>query len=878
MRVAEERAEEQPARRPEARRQAQPEARSAEPHAVVGGATGAAGVAFGWLAGTGMQLQQAELLLPATTFALLASGLIAAAASLRFHAASHTVALVTLMLASAALGFASTDLRAAWRLQHTLPAALEGVDLWVTGTVADLPRAGAGGLRFELQAEQATADGTSVAVPARLSLGWYGDPADDPAFGGSEPALRAGQRWRLPLRLRQPHGSFNPHGFDYELYLFERGIGAVGTVRVRPDALPQLLQDGAAHPLARLREALRDGIRTRIADPAAAGVVAALAIGDQASIDRAGWDVFRTTGVSHLVSISGLHVTMVAWLVGVLVLRLWRQSPALMLWLPAPQAARIGGLVAAVGYAALAGFGVPAQRTVGMIATVVLLRAAGLRWPLLAVLLATALVVTWIDPWALMQPGFWLSFGAVALLLASEPAQFRAAAGPTEDGWRQRSGRALRAGLRTQVIATIGLAPLTLVFFQQISVVGFVANLVAIPLVTLLITPLALAGMLLPPLWSVAGWLVQGLMVVLQLLAGWPAALWTAAVAPPWAMAAGLLGGLLAITPLPWRLRLLAMPLMLPLLLPPVVRPPHGAFELVAADIGQGTAVLVRTRQHLLLFDTGPTYSVDSDAGGRVLLPLLRARGEARVDRLMLSHRDADHVGGAAAVLAGIRVDAISSSLADGHPLLSAPNGSAGKPPPHQRCLAGQQWDWDGVRFQVLQPSPLAYADPALKPNAMSCVLRVQGERHSALLTGDIEARQEAALVATLGDALRSDFLMVPHHGSRTSSTADFINTVQPRVAVVQAAYRSRFGHPAPDVVARYAVRGIAVVRSDTCGAFGVDADGGQRCERDAARRYWHWRRDGAQVSGSDSATASTIPPPRPQPIPPNEATTIHAD
>ncbi|MEO5732275.1 MAG: DNA internalization-related competence protein ComEC/Rec2 [Rubrivivax sp.] len=837
-----------------------------------GPALNAATMALAWLAGVGLQLQQTALLQWPAAVALLLLGCAVSAACgwrsrrrlepPRLHTQACTpqpdrragpasrppvslwMPTLMLALASAAVGFASTDLRAAWRLQQTLPAALEGEDLWVTGTVADLPRAGAGGLRFEFDTELATRGDAPVALPSRLSLGWYGDPADDPAFGGSEPVLRAGQRWRLPLRLRQPHGSLNPHGFDHELQLFERGIGAVGTVRMRPDALPQLLQEGVAHPLARLREALRDGIRARIADPAAAGVVAALAIGDQASIDRAGWDVFRTTGVSHLVSISGLHVTMVAWLVGALALQAWRLSPALMLRLPAPQAARIAGLLAALGYAALAGFGVPAQRTVGMIATVVLLRAAGLRWPLLAVLLAAALVVTWIDPWALLQPGFWLSFGAVALLLASEPAQVASgnALRPTAESWLRRCGHALRAGLRTQAVATVGLAPLTLVFFQQISVVGFAANIVAIPLVTLLITPLALAGVLLPLLWPLAGWLVQGLLALLQLLAAWPAALWTAAVAPPWAMAAGLLGGLLAIAPLPWRLRLLALPLMLPLLLPPVARPPQGAFELVAADIGQGTAVLVRTQRHLLLFDTGPAYSADADAGGRVLLPLLRARGEPRIDLLMLSHRDADHVGGAPAVLAGIRVDAISSSLIDNHPLLSAPPASAARPPPpHRRCLAGQQWEWDGVRFQVLQPGPWAYADATLKPNAMSCVLQVQGASHSALLTGDIEARQEAALVSTLGDSLRSQVLLVPHHGSRTSSTADFINTVRPRVAVVQAAYRSRFGHPAPDVVARYAVRGIELVRSDRCGAWTLAGDGTANCERDTARRYWHY-------------------------------------
>jgi competence protein ComEC len=366
--------------------------------------------------------------------------------------------------------------------------------------------------------------------------------------------------------------------------------------------------------------------------------------------------------------------------------------------------------------------------------------------------------------------------------------------------------------------------------------VGFAANLVAIPLVTFLITPLALAGMLLPPLWLLAGLLVQGLTAFLQMLAALPLAQWTAAVAPAWIVAAGLLGGLLAVLPLPWRLRLLALPLALPLLVPPVTRPAPGQFELVAADVGQGTAVLVRTRGHLLLFDAGPAYSPEADAGGRVLLPLLRARGERQVDLLMLSHRDADHVGGAATLLAGLPVAALSSSLEDGHPLLATASGRGTR---LSRCAAGQRWAWDGVRFEVLHPQPADYTS-APKPNALSCVVRVQGDKASALLTGDIEFAQEMALLQRAGAALRSDVLQVPHHGSRTSSGTAFIGAVAPGVALVQAGYRSRFGHPAPEVVLRYEAQGAVVVRSDRCGAWTLPPDGPPRCERSAARRYWH--------------------------------------
>jgi len=325
-------------------------------------------------------------------------------------------------------------------------------------------------------------------------------------------------------------------------------------------------------------------------------------------------------------------------------------------------------------------------------------------------------------------------------------------------------------------------------------------------------------------------------MAALQVLAELPLAVWQAAAAPPWAIACGLLAGALAVLPLPPRLRWLALPLLLPLLWPPVPRPGPGQFEMVAADVGQGTAVLVRTQNHLLVYDSGPATTPEADAGSRVLLPLLRARGERRIDLLMLSHRDSDHVGGAAALLAGLPVAAMSSSLEDGHPLLA---NAAARGTPHTPCSAGQRWWWDGVSFEVLHPLPGDLARPP-KPNAVSCVLRIQGTSGSVLITGDIEAAQEATLVQRAGAALKSDVLLVPHHGSKTSSTPALLDAVQPNLAVVQAAYRSRYGHPAPEVLARYAERGIVVVRSERCGAWTQAPDGAALCERQVSRRYWH--------------------------------------
>ncbi|HEX6363770.1 MAG TPA: DNA internalization-related competence protein ComEC/Rec2, partial [Albitalea sp.] len=569
--------------------------------------------------------------------------------------------------------------------------------------------------------------------------------------------------------------------------------------------------------------------------PRAAGVLAALAVGDQSAIDRDDWELFRRTGIAHLVSISGLHVTMFAWLAGLAVGAAWRRSARACLAMPAPLAARWGGLLAAAAYAVFAGWGVPAQRTVWMLAAVTVLHALGKRWPWPLALLAAAVVVTVPDPWALLQPGFWLSFVAVGLLMAS---------GGAADAPAPPAGRGpalvhrLRGELRGQAVATLGLAPLTLVCFQQVSLVGFAANLVAIPVVTLVVTPLALLGTLAPPLWTLGAAAVQALCRALTALSGGPGAVWSAAVAPGWAQAAGLAAAVLAVLPLSWRLRALALPLAAPLVLPVVPRPPAGAFELLAADVGQGSAVLVRTHRHLLVYDAGPQYSRDNDAGQRVLLPLLRALGETRIDRLVLSHRDTDHVGGARALMEGVAVAEVWSSLEPGHPLLASPARAT-------RCAAGQRWSWDGVRFEVLQPPGSAY-EGAARPNALSCVLKVEGDGGRVLLTGDIGREQEARLVSQHAERLPADVLLAPHHGSRTSSTPVFLDAVRPRVAVVQAGFRNRFGHPAPEVLDRYAERGIAVVATPACGAWRwpADAAGAGVCTRDAARRYWHHRRE----------------------------------
>lgn len=809
----------------------------------------------GSLLGAALQLQQPVLwhwhgyaLVLACAVALWGlSGLLA-----RSGGARRWLCQLLVACAGAGLLFASTGLRATVYLQGALDPALEGQNIRVIGTIAAMPQVNEAGVRLRLDVESAWLPGEGagaarkpVQLPERMDVSWYGGFF----FGATSatttvrplepqrrpPALHAGERWEMTIRPRAPHGLSNPHGFDYELWTWEQGVQATGTVRTGPkDLAPVRLASTWQYPVEQARQSVRDAILARLApgldpdDPGRArmaGVVAALVTGDQRAIDRADWDVFRATGVAHLMSISGLHITLFAWLAALLVGALWRRSLRLCLAVPAPTAALVAGVLLAAAYALFSGWGVPAQRTVTMLATVALLQLSGRRWPWPQVWLLACAAVVWVDPWALYQAGFWLSFVAVAVLFATDT---RAVGGAPPKG-RAR----VQALLREQWVVTLALTPLSLLLFGQVSLVGFVANLVAIPWVTLVVTPLALGGVLCVPLWNLALWSLQPLSALLQWLATWPMAVLYLPVAPLWAGAAALAGGLLLAMRLPWRLRLLALPLVLPVLWWQPGRPAPGQFELLAADIGQGNAVLVRTASHTLLYDAGPRFSLESDAGHRVLVPLLRALGE-RVDVLMLSHRDADHTGGAAAVLAQQPGAKLTGSIEAGHELQALR--------PATPCLAGQRWEWDGVAFEVLHPAP-GDAGAVVRANHISCVLRIVagGEQAAvALLAGDIETGQEQALVAR-GVPLKADVLLVPHHGSKTSSTGAFLDAVAPRTGLVQAGYRNRFGHPAPDVLARYQARGIAVVESARCGAATWSSAQPRRvaCQRESGQRYW---------------------------------------
>ncbi|QNM97864.1 DNA internalization-related competence protein ComEC/Rec2 [Chitinimonas koreensis] len=724
------------------------------------------------------------------------------------------------LIVAAALGVAYAGWRAETRLAQWLPAGLETRPLEIEGLVAGLPQPSRYGPRFRFAVERAPAG-----VPPLLLLNDYARPAAD---------WQPGQRWRLTVRLKRPHGSANPGGTDYEAWLLGESIGASGSV-ARPGR--QLLRPFVATPATALhaaRQALAGHIRAALGPRPYAEVIVALVVGEQSGIPPAQWTLFRNSGITHLVSISGLHVTLVAGLAGALAGWAWRRSARLALRLPARQAALLAGVAAALGYSLLAGFSVPTQRTFFMLAVAALALLGGRATAVSTIWLAALGITVALDPWAVLSAGFWLSYLTVGAMLWALAGRHGAAI-----GWRAR----LAQWGAVQWSATLGSLPLLAILFQQLPLSSPLANALAIPLVSAVVTPLALAGALEPSglLLRLAHAVLAFTLRLIEPLARGEL-VWSQALPPAWALLPACAAVALLLLPRGVPGRLASCVLLLPLLLP--VRPGRGQgeFEATLFDVGQGLAVLVRTARHDLLFDTGA-----EGGGGRVLPGGLRALGVRRLDLLVLSHDDRDHIGGAPAVLASVPVAALlgvappadpgAGVPATGAPAAGAPAAGLPPHPPPLPCRAGQRWRWDGVDFEILFPD--AATDPQASDNARSCVLKISGPGGSLLLPADIGRAEEAGLPAA---ALRTDVLAMPHHGSAGSSSPEFVAAAAPRLAVATSGYRNAFRHPRAEVVARYEAAGATVWRSDRDGAvtvrFGRD---GWRAERWRVRhpRYW---------------------------------------
>lgn len=823
-------------------------------------------VAF--VAGSWWLQQQGELPTRWTMLgALCATGLLVGASSrltCRARTAARWATGVAFVLV---IGWSWAAWRADIRLAHWLDPALAGRDIEVGGVVAELPDEADHGIRFVLDVQAwapvaSPATASEAPPPRRLVLTWKEPPV----------RLEPGQRYRLVVRLRRPRGLANPHGFDYAYWLLAKGLDATGYVS-SGEALPASSSMSPGVRVAMWRSRLRDRLRAALPEDARYGaVLVALVIGDQRGIAQDDWDVFRRTGISHLVSISGLHITMIAGLAGALARMLWRHSfgfgrrvrrPLPLRW-PAQKAALVVALFVAVGYAAIAGMQIPAIRTVSMLA-VAAMALWGDRAPPASMVLAWAAgVAVAIDPWAVMLPGFWLSFGAVAVIFlhGQDRSDMTKNGAPEHPAPRltERWRTGLANAVHTQWAVTIGLVPLTLLLFGQVSVVSVVANAVAIPVVSLLVTPLALCGAFLPSDFaSVALAVAHRLLIHLVDGLAWLAtpswAVWEAAHPGFLATASAMVGVVLMLMPWPRPIVSLAkigngMPIasralmrcagalaMVPMIVSAGEPIGESEFRMTALDVGQGTAVLVETRRHALLYDTGPGYTSGSSAGGQVIVPFLRAQGVRRLDMLVISHEDADHAGGTRDVLKSVAVAEARTAAPAGHPLLPAVPGG------WQPCESGQRWAWDGVQFEILHPAQGDAERPQLASNARSCVLRIATPHRSALLTGDIGEREELSLIGReSSDRVHADILLVPHHGSGTSSNGAFLRAVAPEVAVFQLGFANRYRHPRSDVWQRYGRLGIARYRTDETGAVTV-ATQGEAYEmtsyRQQHRRYW---------------------------------------
>ena len=721
-------------------------------------------------------------------------------------------------------GFAWAAWRAELRLAEHLPHEVELRDVTVSGCIADLPQRTPMGWRFAFAIETAT-----LPVPRRVQLSWSA-PRGAAGAAASVPMLTTGECWQLTVRLRRPHGFSNPGGFDYEAWLLERGIRATGYVRASPGnhRLTQVAS-GPSAQINRLRERVRMHFDSVLGEAPYSALLAALAMGEQRAIPAEQWDVFRATGVAHLVSISGLHISLVALLAGALAGRVWSLWPRALLWQPRRRVAALAAFAAAGAYAALAGFAVPAQRAWVMVAVVALTHALRREMATRDVLALALGAVLWLDPASVLAGGFWLSFGAVAVILLVAGGRLP----------RRRGGLwALHEGARVQLALALATLPALILLFQTYPVLSPLANAVAVPVVSFIVTPLVLLAIVVP--WAgLLEWahaVMVPLMAWLEFMAAQPFALWQQARPPTVLVICALAGCGWCLLPrgTPGK-PAAAVLIVVPLLWSPP-RPAPGEVYVTVLDLGQGLAVHVQTAGHDLLFDAGPSYGEAADAGGRVVVPYLRALGVRALDRLVLSHDDLDHTGGAETVRAALPVRAVLGSLPERHRFMTLAGMTT------QSCVAGLTWEWDAVRFEVLHPASTAQAGG--DDNRASCVLRIDGRYGSALLTGDIDRVTEQRLLRQ-GAQLRADVVVVPHHGSRSSSSAPFVRATQARVALVSNGYRNRFNHPHGEVVARWQAAGAEVWRTDTAGALraelaatGFRVDGWRRQNP----RYWSSR------------------------------------
>ena len=723
--------------------------------------------------------------------------------------------------AAFAIGIAWSAAHGHAGLASRLPADLQGMELQIRGHVTDVPQQQPRRIRFRLRLDEVRPAGAWNWRACNSDLSWYDPPAGT--------RLRPGDAWAGTVRLRQPRGLRNPGGFHTEHLALREAVCAHGYVR---SAQASSQRSAAAFGIDALRARIAGRIDARLADLPARGVVKALAVGLRGDVTPEQSWLLQITGTAHLMAISGLHVGLVAGL-GLLAGRgLARIVPGALRLAPSAHWGALAGLLAAASYAALAGFSVPTQRALIMLAVLLSASLARRRWHRGSALCVALAVVLVAQPLAVFDAGTWLSFVAVAGLLW--------AVWPDPPSARARMRRVLAQVWRVQIAACLVLLPLALLCFGYQSLVSPLANLLAVPVTGLLAVPMILAGIVTEAagvdpgavLLRAGAHTMGVLLEALQRLPGHDRVLVSAAPPTALALAAGFIGIGVALLPVCWRLRAVGLIWLAPLLLPHDSRPPPGALSVRVLDVGQGLAVVVRTHGHVLVFDTGPAWSGGFDAGARIVAPALRRDGVTRIDRLIVSHAHADHAGGTRGLLRSIPVDSVLGAVDPADP-------------PATACRRGQSWAWDGYSFRILHP-PDARSDG----NDASCVLHVTGPGGSVLLPADVEAGTESILVREAGQGIAADVLLVPHHGSRTSSSEALLAAVRPSVAVNSSGHRNRFRQPAAEVLARYRRHGVALHDTACSGQVLIllapAAPPAVHTWRDRELRFWHSRDSGA--------------------------------
>lgn len=723
---------------------------------------------------------------------------------------------VTIALMS---GFFLAGLSAKKQLDNQIPNHLQGKELIVQGKVVDIPDRRKDGIRFRLKVEKAYSvndPDAAVAIKGIVRLGWYQERQN----------VQAGEHWQLKVKLKQPSGFMNPGGFDYEKWLFTERISATGYVRKDVKQDNKRLAKARWWSLNTIRERIHQTIQENVTNKASAAVLSALVVAIRTNLNDQQWGDLSKTGTTHLIAISGLHIAVVAAFAFLPIMLIWRIFPSFNEIIPLRVAGAVAGVVLAIIYAMLAGFTLPTQRALLMVLIALFGLLSRKHYSSTSILAVVLVAVLLLDPLAGMTISFWLSFVAVALILVF---------------LKRQIVQPQYALIKLQFVLSLGMLPLTLLFFGSASLSSPIANFVAIPWVSLVVVPLSLIALMLMPLSSVLSnalfnlasitidWMFKGL----SFLSGSDITSLDSAAIPSVYLIMAFVGLIFLLLPKGFPARWLGLIAFLPVFFHSVAQLKDGEFEYTLLDVGQGMASVLRTQNHNLVYDTGTRLSDSFDIGKLVIVPFLHSKHIEQLDYLIVSHDDIDHSGGAKTVISEIDVSEVMASFFNSF----AENNLT-------KCETGQQWQWDGVQFEILSPDH----DFMGNDNNLSCVLKVSNKYHSLLLTGDIERKTEQIMIEEINQkTLNSEVMIVPHHGSKTSSMPAFIETVSPTLALIPVGYRNRFGHPKPDIVKRYKIRQIPILDTVSSGAITIGFPNNEdsfRIEsyRILKRKFWNRR------------------------------------